>query len=184
MRVTFLFCFKYLATFCHRKIINWKLLTKINPHCLRYPIQTFFMPQNLFLFWKKERKSNFCTNLYHDLKKRNEKTNWKTLKRNWKGNKTFLSDLKEKIEKQNETNRHWKKNYTQRKIFHNILYEHKICMQNAAFLMCLIEACNTKKNQCHTPFSLQGSSMYDVTTFSSNCSTPPFPIKQLFSLIP
>jgi len=41
------------------------------------------MPQKLLLFSKKERKSNFCTNLYHDLKKRNEKTNkLKTLKRN------------------------------------------------------------------------------------------------------
>ena len=91
------------------------------------------MPSKLLLFSKKETKSNLCTNLYHELKKRNEKINWKTLKRNWKGNKTFLSDLKEKIEKQNETNRHWKKTYTQRKIFHNMLYEHKICMQNAAF---------------------------------------------------
>ena len=114
------------------------------------------MPSKLLLFSKKETKSNLCTNLYHELKKRNEKINWKTLKRNWKGNKTFLSDLKEKIEKQNETNRHWKKTYTQRKIFHNMLYEHKICMQNAAFLMCLIEACNTKKISVTPLFRYRG----------------------------
>ena len=105
-----------------------------------------------------------------------KKTNWKTLKRNWKGNKTFLSDLKEKIEKQNETNRHWKKNYTQRKIFHNMLYEHKICMQNAAFLMCLIEACNTQKKSVSHPFFATGGPSYMTSPdFPQGFWNPPIP---------
>jgi len=33
----------------------------------------FHATKTFFLFSIKERKSNFCTNLYHDLKKRNEK---------------------------------------------------------------------------------------------------------------
>ena len=112
-----------------------------------------------------------------------KKTNWKTLKRNWKGNKTFLSDLKEKIEKQNETNRHWKKNHTQRKIFHNMLYEHKICMQNAAFLMCLIEACNTKKISVTPLFRYRGPFIYDVTRFSPRFLKPSHsPLRNCFQL--
>ena len=152
-----------------------------------YTINTnFFHATETSSFFKKRNKIKLLYKSLSWFKEKKWKNKLKNLEKKLKRKQNIFVRLERKNWKTKRNKQTLKKNYTQRKIFHNMLYEHKICMQNAAFLMCLIEACNTKKNQCHTPFSLQGSSMYDVTTFSSNCSTPPWPshIKQLFSLIP
>jgi len=51
-----------------------KIVKKKSPLCT-LSNTNFFHATKPFLFSKKEKKSNLCTNLYHDLKKRNEKAN-------------------------------------------------------------------------------------------------------------
>ena len=144
----------------------------------------FHATKTFFLFSIKERKSNFCTNLYHDLKKRNEKNKLKNLEKKLKRKQNIFVRLERKNWKTKRNKQTLKKkNYTQRKIFHNMLYEHKICMQNAAFLMCLIEACNTKKISVTPLFRYRGPFIYDVTRFSPRFLKPSHsPLRNCFQL--
>jgi hypothetical protein len=54
------------------------------------------MPSKLLLFSKKETKSNLCTNLYHELKKRNEKNKLKTLEKKLKRKQNIFVRLERK----------------------------------------------------------------------------------------
>jgi len=53
------------------------------------------MPSKLLLF-SKETKSNLCTNLYHELKKRNEKNKLKTLEKKLKRKQNIFVRLERK----------------------------------------------------------------------------------------
>jgi len=56
----------------------------------------FHATKTFFLFSIKERKSNFCTNLYHDLKKRNEKNKLKNLEKKLKRKQNIFVRLERK----------------------------------------------------------------------------------------
>ena len=59
-----LFCFKYLATFCHRKIINWKLFKKNKSplSCVHYQYKLFSCHRNFFFFQKKQNQT--CVQIF------------------------------------------------------------------------------------------------------------------------
>ena len=112
------------------------------------------------------------------MKKQTEKP-WKEIE---KETKHFCQTWKKKLKNKTKQTDIEKKNYTQRKIFHNMLYEHKICMQNAAFLMCLIEACNTKKISVTPLFSYRGHPCMTSPHFPKFVRPLPSPLCNCFHL--
>ena len=139
---------------------------------------------NFFSFFNKRKKIKL---LYKSLSWFKEKKWKKQTEKPWKEiekeTKHFCQTWKKKLKNKTKQTDIEKKNYTQRKIFHNMLYEHKICMQNAAFLMCLIEACNTKKISVTPLFRYRGPFIYDVTRFSPRFLKPSHsPLRNCFQL--